>query len=179
MPTCQCSSQRVTMPTRPRRMVVIRQSSQITLSAHRSLRNLGAVRKAATLNRKDPARNLRIGLQPWSLTQMLDLCDNLKRYGLPTENHSNTFASRVMLSDHGETPRDPVLRRTSDWISWQYVRVARWRAKSYTSTQSVHIVRHDESAFGQSMLLVVRHSDVVEMSLNPDAGSVERWVRII
>jgi hypothetical protein len=42
----------------------------------------------------------------------------------------------------------------------------------------VHIVRHDESAFGQSMLLVVRHSDVIEMSLDPDAESIERWVRI-
>lgn len=62
---------RVTTPARPRRMVVIRQSSQITLSAHRSLRSLGAVRKAATPNRKDPARNLRIGLQPWSLAFML------------------------------------------------------------------------------------------------------------
>jgi hypothetical protein len=65
-----------------------------------------------------------------------------------------------------------------NWISWHHVRRARSRAKSYTSTQCVHSVGHDESTFCQSMQLVVRHSDVIEMSLNPDARSIERCGRI-
>jgi hypothetical protein len=44
--------------------------------------------------------------------QKIDLRDNRKRHGLPTKKHSDISASRVVLLDHGETPRDPVLRRT-------------------------------------------------------------------
>lgn len=51
---------------------------------------------------------------------------------------------------------------------------SKWRAKAFTNTQSVHSIRYDESTLYHSMLLVVRHLDIVDMGWNPDPRSVEQ-----